>query len=40
MQFTNVCAIGKYGVAIVQICWRPDHSDVLSTVDAAWSKLL
>ena len=34
MQFTNVCEIGQYGVVSVHTCWRPDHSNVLSTPDS------
>ena len=39
MHFTDVCEIGEYGVASVEKCWRPDHSDVLNDLDSTWSKL-
>ena len=39
IKFTNVCAIGAYGVLSVHTCWRPDHSDVLSAQDSKQLKV-
>ena len=40
IQFTDVSAIGEYGVVSIHTCWRPDHSDVLNTPGSKLLKLL
>ena len=34
IQFTNVCAIGEYGVVSAHSFRHPDHCDVLNTPDS------